>query len=49
MELNGGSFEAVKNADSTVSGPVENCLTCHGEGRGADVKVVHGIGQFESN
>jgi len=50
MELNGGSFDAIKAADSTTPGaPLETCATCHGPGRSADVKTVHGIGQFNSN
>jgi OmcA/MtrC family decaheme c-type cytochrome len=50
MELNGGSFNAVKAADGTIPGaPLETCGTCHGPGRSADVKTLHGIGQFNSN
>jgi OmcA/MtrC family decaheme c-type cytochrome len=46
MQQNGGSFSAVKAADSTTPGaPVETCGTCHGEGRPADVAVVHGFGE----
>ena len=46
MQQNGGSFNAVKNADSSVSGTtVETCGTCHGEGRPADVAVVHGFAE----
>lgn len=48
--LNGGSFDAVKAADgSTPGAPVEQCGTCHGPGRSADVKVQHGIDQFQFN
>jgi OmcA/MtrC family decaheme c-type cytochrome len=48
MELNGGSFNAVKAADSTTPGaPVETCGTCHGPGRPADVKVMHGVAGFQ--
>ena len=50
MEQNGGSFEAVKAADSTTPGAgLETCGTCHGPGRSADVKVLHRIGQFGYN
>jgi OmcA/MtrC family decaheme c-type cytochrome len=50
MELNGGSFNAVKAADSTTPGaPVEACGTCHGPGRPADVKVLHGVTGFQNN
>ena len=50
MELNGGSFSAVKATDSTAPGaPIETCGTCHGEGMPADVKVEHGVGEFRYN
>lgn len=49
MELNSGSFVAVKAADSTIAVAPETCSTCHGEGRSADVRTVHGIGQFTAN
>jgi OmcA/MtrC family decaheme c-type cytochrome len=49
MEQNNGSFTAVKAADSTIALPPETCGTCHGPGRSADVKTVHGIGQFNFN
>jgi OmcA/MtrC family decaheme c-type cytochrome len=46
MEQNGGSFSAVKNADSSVSGTaVETCGTCHGKDRPTDVAVVHGFAE----
>jgi len=50
MQLSGGSFDAVKAADGTIPGaPLETCRTCHGEGRSADVKVLHGVGEFNFN
>ena len=50
MELNGGSFNAIKAADSTIPGAaLETCGTCHGPGRVADVKIVHGIGRFNDS
>jgi OmcA/MtrC family decaheme c-type cytochrome len=50
MTLNGGSFNAVKGADSSLpAGPVENCLACHGPGKSADVKVQHNVGAFQFN
>lgn len=50
MQLSGGSFDAIKAADGTIPGaPLETCRTCHGEGRSADVKVLHGVGEFNFN
>jgi OmcA/MtrC family decaheme c-type cytochrome len=50
MELNGGSFNAIKAADSSIpAAPLETCGTCHGPGRVADVKIVHGIGRFNDS
>ncbi len=50
MQQNGGSFEATKNADGTSNeAALENCAFCHGEGRAADVKVEHGVGEFNYN
>ena len=50
MRLNGGSFDAVKAADSTTpAAPIETCGTCHGEGGPADVKVEHGVDEFRYN
>jgi len=46
----GGSATAVKGADSTTpSTPVEGCGLCHGPGKEADVKAVHGVGEFNYN
>jgi len=50
MEQNGGSYGATKNADGTSNeAPLETCGTCHGEGGIADVKVEHGVGEFNYN
>ena len=50
MLLNGGSFDAIKAADSTTPAPpIETCGNCHGEGKAADVKVEHGVGEFRYN
>jgi OmcA/MtrC family decaheme c-type cytochrome len=50
MQLNGGSFDAVKAADSTTPGaPIETCVACHGEGKAVDVEAVHGVDQFRYN
>lgn len=48
MLQNGGSKSLTKNADGTTAGgPLETCGLCHGPGRVADVKVMHGVGNFE--
>jgi OmcA/MtrC family decaheme c-type cytochrome len=50
MTQNGGDFAAGKAADSSlVSASVETCGLCHGPGRTADVKAVHGVDEFEFN
>jgi len=50
MIQNGGDFAATKAADSTlISSGVETCQLCHGPGRIADVKVMHGVGTFQFN
>ena len=48
MLQNGGSKTLGKNADGTTAGgPLETCELCHGPGRTADVKVIHGVDNFE--
>jgi OmcA/MtrC family decaheme c-type cytochrome len=48
MLQNGGSKTLSKNVDGTTAGgPIETCQLCHGPGRVADVKVMHGVDQFE--
>jgi OmcA/MtrC family decaheme c-type cytochrome len=46
----GGSVTAVKDANSrTPSTPPEACGACHGPGKDADVKKVHGVAEFNYN
>jgi OmcA/MtrC family decaheme c-type cytochrome len=46
MQLNGGDFNAGKTVEGTmISSSIETCALCHGPGRVADVKLVHGVGQ----
>ena len=46
----GGSVTAVKDAASrTPSTPPEACGACHGPGKDADVKKVHGVAEFNYN
>jgi len=50
MVQNGGDFAATKAADSTlISSGVETCELCHGEGRSADVEVMHKVRDFPLN
>jgi OmcA/MtrC family decaheme c-type cytochrome len=48
MTLNGGSFNAAKQADGTLAGAtIETCSLCHGPGRTADVARVHEVALFD--
>jgi len=50
MEQNGGDFSAGKSATGAlISASVETCQLCHGPGRVADVRVMHGVDEFEFN
>ncbi len=50
MMQNGGDFNATKGADSSlISSGVETCELCHGKGRSADVKEMHGVDEFQFN
>ena len=46
MTQNGGSFTAVKDANSHVVS-TETCVICHGPGAVADVKVVHDLALYQ--
>jgi OmcA/MtrC family decaheme c-type cytochrome len=41
FRANGGSFYAPRPADGVLPANVEQCLICHGNGKTADIRVVH--------
>lgn len=48
MEANGGAFDVMQTSDGTLVSVsqgtvIETCDVCHGPGRSADVKVLHGL------
>ena len=50
MRQNGGDFAAGKTDTGVlVSSGFETCQLCHGPGRSADVKEMHGVGTFQFN
>jgi len=50
MIQNGGDFNASKTeTGALISSGNETCQLCHGPGATADVKVMHGVGEFQFN
>jgi OmcA/MtrC family decaheme c-type cytochrome len=49
MRQNGAVFGATRASDGTAVNEAETCQLCHGPGRSADVKQVHGVGEFRFN
>ncbi len=47
MKQNGGVHGGVKQADGTVLNAAESCSVCHGQGAVADVREMHGVGEFD--
>jgi hypothetical protein len=56
MRQNGGSGDLAaatlfgpKQGVGTVTNSAETCALCHGPGRTADIRVVHGVEKFQYN
>jgi OmcA/MtrC family decaheme c-type cytochrome len=49
MRQNGGVIGGAKQANGAVVNAAETCAICHGPGRSADTRQVHGVAQFLYN